>query len=309
MKIWLRQHLDALQSAMHQINSARSHFLFNVLVIAVALSLPFAGLTLIDNLRPISAELSIEPELSLFLKTDVSRADALLLNERIKKLIQANKTPANVTFMPKEKALSSLQNKTDLGDVLSTLGQNPLPDAFIVSFEQHLDVGTQPISPAKIEQLAKQFKQMNEVDHIQIDSNWIKRLSALLRLAQLALLLLAAMLAVVVVTVIFNATRLQVLSRRAEIAVITLLGATKQFIRRPYYYTGAILGLTAGLFALGIVAIILQPLNGAISQFANLYGSTFQLTPLNALNSLYLVATSILLGLFGAFLSVRHQAR
>lgn len=309
MTIWIRQHSAAASAAAKQIFSAPGNFFFNVLVVAVALSLPIAGLTLIENGRPISSQLSIEPELSLFLKTDVKRSDGKALEGNIKKLIKSTDTQAKVVFIPRETALSSLQNSSELGDVLATLGENPLPDAYVLSFEQHVDLATQQSSPAKIDALATQLQKLPEVDHVQIDSDWIKRLAALMHLSQFILVTLAATLSVVVITVVFNATRLQVLSHRAEIGVIRLLGATNQYISRPYYYTGTILGFVAGLAALGLIALTLQPLNQAIVEFARLYGSEFKLSPLNITSSLYLLLSSALLGLFGAFLSVRHQVK
>jgi len=223
--------------------------------------------------------------------------------------LKSSGTSAKVVFVPKETALTLLQNNSGLGDVLATLGENPLPDAYVLSFEQHFELATQQSSPAKIEALAAQLQKQPEVDHVQIDSNWIKRLAALMHLAQFMLVALAIILSVVVVTVIFNATRLQVLSHRAEIRVIRLLGATSQYIRRPYYYAGAILGTTAGLLSLAIVAAALVPLNQSISEFAALYGSSFQLSPLNLGFSAGLIISAAILGLFGAFLSVRHQVR
>ena len=307
MKTWIRQHASASLNAAKQIFSAPGNFLFNVLVVAVALSLPIAGLTIIENIRPISNQLSIEPEMSLFLKTDLSRSNAIALADAIKKLLKNTDTPAKIVFVPKESALNALQTSSGLGDVLATLGDNPLPDAYVLSFEQHFELATQQSSPVKIETLAAQLQKLPEIDHVQIDSNWIRRLAALMHLAQFMLIALAIILSIVVITVIFNATRLQVLSHRAEIRVIRLLGATSPYIRRPYYYTGAFLGLIAGLTALAIVAAGLQPMNQAILEFATLYGSTFQLAPLNLAFSLYLLISSAILGLFGAYLSVRHQ--
>jgi cell division transport system permease protein len=309
MKIWIRQHASACAAAIRQIFSAPGNFLFNVLVVGVAMSLPIAGLTLTENIRPISSQLSIEPELSLFLKSDMSRGNATAFSDTIKKMLKNAGTPAKVSFVPKESALAALQNSSGLGDVMATLGENPLPDAYVLSFEQHFDVATQQSNPAKIEALAEELRKLPEIDHVQIDSNWIKRLAALMHLTQFLLLTLAIILSTVVVTVIFNATRLQVLSHRAEISVIRLLGATNAYIRRPYYYTGAFLGLIAGCAALGIVAIAIQPLNQAILEFARLYGSDFQLSPLNIVFSAYALLLSSVLGLFGAFLSVRHQSK
>jgi hypothetical protein len=65
-----------------------------------------------------------------------------------------------------------------------------------------------------------------------VDSAWVKRLAALLRILRLVLLLLAATLGTVVVAVIFNTIRLQVLTQREEIEV-PLIGATDSFIHRP----------------------------------------------------------------------------
>ena len=109
------------------------------------------------------------------------------------------------------------------------------------------------------------------------------------------------------VVVVFNATRLQVLSHQAEISVTRLLGATNSFIHKPYYYTGALLGSLAGCVALALIAISLQPLNQAIAEFAKLYASEFHLSPLGILPSSALLVLSTLLGLCGAYLSVRRQ--
>ena len=51
-------------------------FLFNILVVAIALALPFMGVTLLDNVRPMSETLSVDPEISVFLKQDTPREQA-----------------------------------------------------------------------------------------------------------------------------------------------------------------------------------------------------------------------------------------
>jgi cell division transport system permease protein len=148
------------------------------------------------------------------------------------------------------------------------------------------------------------------VDTVQVDSAWVKRLAALINVLRLALLLLAATLGTVVVAVVFNTIRLQVMTQRDEIIVSKLIGATDAFIHRPFYYTGALLGLCAGAVALGAVALALRPLNQAIAEFARLYASEFQLAPLPPLAMAALLAVSAGLGLVGAVLSVqRHLSR
>jgi cell division transport system permease protein len=285
------------------VKSAPGSFLFNVLVVAIALTLPFAGLTLLDNVRPMSEQLSVDPEISVFVKVETPREQSQALAYKMRSIL--GDARAKVIFVPREKALDTLKDKSGLGDVLATLGDNPLPDSYVLKLE-----GVSNSAAARIDNIAGQLRALPEVDTVQVDSAWVKRLAALLGVLRLMLLLLAITLGTVVIAVVFNTIRLQVLTQREEIAVSKLLGATDGFIHRPFYYTGALLGLCAGAVALGAVALSLHPLNGAIAEFARLYASEFQLTALPPLGIAGLLAISAGLGLVGAMLSVqRHLAR
>lgn len=306
MKVWLRQHGFALAHALRHMLKPRSGFLVNAVVVAIALALPFAGLTLLENIRPVSEQLAIDPEISVFLAVDTPADKATGLASAIRRMLQESKYTAKVEFIPRDKALNLLKEKTAMAEAIATLGSNPLPDAFLIKFG-----GAQNASSAnRLEALATQLKTLPGVEHVQIDSVWIKRLAALMQVLQTALLLLAAALGAVVVAVVFNTIRLQVMNQREEIEVSRLVGATDAFICRPFYYAGALLGLGAGGLALGMVAIGLHPLNEAIADFARLYASEFRLAPLGPAASGVLLAFSALLGLTGSLLSVnRHLAR
>lgn len=304
MNIWFRQHRFALGAAIATVRKAPGSFLFNVLVVAVALALPFAGVTLLDNVRPLSEELSVDPEISLFVQPAASREQAEALAPQLQRILAGSH--AKVSFVPREQALASLKEKSGLTDVLETLGDNPLPDSYVMKLEGF----TGKNEAAQVDVIAEQMRALPAVDSVQVDSAWVKRLAALLGVLRLALLLLAMTLGVVVIAVVFNTIRLQVLTQREEIAVAKLLGATDNFIHRPFYYTGALLGLCAGAVALGAVALALRPLNTSIAEFARLYASEFQLAPLAPLGVAALLAVSAGLGLVGALLSVRrHLAR
>jgi cell division transport system permease protein len=308
MNIWFRQHRFALGAAFAQVRKAPGSFLFNVLVVAVALALPFAGVTLLDNVRPMSEQLSVDPEISLFMKTDAPREQAQSLAPRLQQILAGSK--AKVSFIPREQALDNLKSRSGLADVIETLGDNPLPDSYVMKLEGFASGIGNSGDAARVDGLAERMRGLPGVDSVQVDSAWVKRLAALLGVLRLALLLLAVTLGVVVIAVVFNTIRLQVLTQRDEIAVSKLLGATDNFIHRPFYYTGALLGLCAGAVALGAVALALHPLNAAIAEFARLYASEFQLATLSPAGMAGLLAISAGLGLVGAMLSVqRHLAR
>jgi cell division transport system permease protein len=304
MTYWFRQHRYAMGAALVHLRRSPGGFLFNILVVAIALALPFMGVTLLDNVRPMSETLSVDPEISVFLKPDTPREQAEALAVQLRQAVHDKQ--AKIIFTPREKALENLKDKNGLADVLATLGDNPLPDSYVVK----LDAFRNAQAGGDVDQLAEQIRSLPGVDTVQVDSAWVKRLAALLNILRLALLLLAATLGTVVVAVIFNTIRLQVMTQREEILVSKLIGATDSFIHRPFYYTGALLGLCAGGLALGAVTLALQPLNTAIAEFARLYASEFLLAPLQPLMMAALLALSAGLGLIGARLSVRrHTAR
>jgi cell division transport system permease protein len=304
MSPWIRQHQFAFGAALSTLRKAPGSFLFNVLVVALALALPFAGITLLDNVRPMSEQLSVDPEVSLFVKPTATREEAQSLEPQLRQILQGSN--AQIVFVPREQALDDLKDRSGLSAALDTLGENPLPDSYVMK----LAGLNSTAQAARIDSIVEQMGALPQVDTVQVDSAWVKRLAALLGILRLALLLLAITLGVVVIAVVFNTIRLQVLTQREEIAVSKLLGATDNFIHRPFYYTGALLGLCAGAVALGAVALSLHPLNNAIAEFARLYASEFQLAPLGPLEVAGLLAISAGLGLLGALLSVqRHLAR
>lgn len=299
MSVWLRQHGFALGAALVHLRRAPGSFLFNILVVAIALALPFAGVTVLDNIRPMSEQLAVDPELSVFLKPELPREHTQGMAGSLRAVAQ----DAKIVFVPREKALEELQQKNGVAGVVDTLGENPLPDSYIV----RLNAFQSAAEGADVDRVADQLRALPGVESVQVDSAWVKRLAALLGVLRVGLLLLAATLGTVVVAVVFNTIRLQVLTQREEILVSRLIGATDTYIQRPFYYTGALLGLCAGGVALGGVALALHPLNAAIAEFARLYASEFQLTPLEPVAMGLLLALSAGLGLVGAALSVRRQ--
>ena len=98
---------------------------------------------------------------------------------------------------------------------------------------------------------------------MQLDSAWVRRLDALLRIGRTSVVLLALLLGVGLVAITFNTIRLQVMTSRAEIELSRLLGATDAFIRRPFHYFGVLLGLLGGVVAWLIVGGATLWLQGA----------------------------------------------
>jgi cell division transport system permease protein len=162
-----------------------------------------------------------------------------------------------------------LNRVAGMQEVIASLPQNPLPDAFVVTLSGS--------DPALADRLELEFKSLPKVAYVQADSAWVRRLDALLRLGRTAVGLLSVLLGLALVAVTFNTIRLQILTQRDEIELCRLIGATHAYIRRPYFYLGSLLGLFGGIAALAIVLSGLTVLNRDLADLAYLYGSNVSL--------------------------------
>jgi cell division transport system permease protein len=292
---WLLAHFDTLRESL--VRLARQPFAtgLNVIVIGIALSLPVGFYLGIDNLQAFSRQLSSDPQVSIFMAMDAGQADVSAVERRLR----AHPEVGRVDFIAREQALAKLKWSAGLADVLADLERNPLPDAFVVTARSN--------DPATLEALRDQAARWPKVEHVQLDAEWARRLDAALGVGRLLVTLLAALLALALVAVTFNTIRLQILTRRDEIEVSKLIGATNPFIRRPFLYLGALQGLAGGCAAWAIATLAVVVLNVQLSELATLYGTAFKLQPLDATDSAMLLAFSAALGWLGAWLSVsRH---
>jgi cell division transport system permease protein len=297
MRAWLWHHLDALRVTLARFVRTPVATLLNVGVIGIALALPAGLYVALVNLQGLARTLASDPQISVFLALDATRAEAKKIESRLKQHPQVRE----VRFVPREQALKELKASTGLADIVDGLPQNPLPDALVVLPRE---TGAQAL-----EKLRDEVRGWPQVSHVQLDTAWAQRLEAGLKLARLAVALLAALFAFALVAVTFNTIRLQILTRREEIEVSKLIGATDPFIRRPFLYFGTLQGAAGGIAAWLIIGGSIALLNGALADLAQLYGAPLELTHLGLHDSLSLLAFSGALGWLGAWLSVnRHLA-
>ena len=296
MHAWLAQHQAALASAFRRLWSTPLNSLLSLLVIGIALTLPGFGYVLLDNLRDLGRNATGVQQISLFMNLDAGKKDIGDIENRLKQA-----ATGKWRFVPKEEALKRMQNSEGMAEIVASLPRNPLPDAFIVD-----PTNTEP---AALEILRKEIASWPKVAHVQLDSAWVKRFDAFLKLGKMALWMLAGIFAAGLVAVTFNTIRLQVMAQAAEIEVARMIGATDVFIRRPFYYFGALQGALGGLLAAGLVGGALHLLAGPVGELAALYGGSFSLHLPGLIEVAALTAVGACLGWLGAQLSVSLSLR
>lgn len=295
---WLFAHLDTLRDTLGRLLQQPFATLLNAVVFSIALSLPAGFYLGIDNLARFSRQITGEPQISLFLALDAGAADTAEIDRRLR----AHNGINDYRFIPREQALRRLKRSAGMSDVLAELDGNPLPDAFVVT--------SKSAEPEALESLRGELANWPRVEYVQLDSDWARKLDAALRIGRLLVTLLGVMLSIALIAITFNTIRLQILTRRDEIEVSKLIGATNPFIRRPFLYFGSVQGLAGGAGAWAVVAIAVQVLNMGLSELASLYGATLRLTGLSLSQSIVLLLIASGLGWLGAWLSVsRHLSQ
>jgi cell division transport system permease protein len=297
MLTWLRQHRQAFALALGKLLAHKPATLLNALVIGVALALPAGGYALLANLLAVTQRFAPEPQLSLFLRTEATKADADAIAGRLR----ADARVAAIRFVPRDEALKSLSATEGLAEVVAALGQNPLPDAFVVRAREP--------GPEALDALARDLRRFGAVAHVQVDSAWARRLAAIAATGRIAIGVLAALLAVGLIAVTFNTIRLQILTHAEEITVSRLIGATDGYIARPFYYFGFLQGLAGGLVALAILWLGLAALNLGVQDLADSFGSTFRLAFPGTADASTIAGFAGFLGWFGSYLSVSIHLR
>jgi cell division transport system permease protein len=299
LRAWWESHLRASFETLGRMTRTPISSFLTVAVIGIALALPAGLYLLLQNAQVVSAGWEDTAQISLFLRKGVDGSAA----ERLASDIEAKEPVASVTSISPQQALAEFKRQAGLGEALDALQENPLPTVLVV--RPRASAGT----PAQIEALLDRLRARPEVETAQLDLEWVKRLYALMDVAKRVVLLVGALLAIAVLLIVGNTIRLGIQNRREEIVVQKLIGATDAFIRRPFLYSGLLLGLFGGVTAWMIVWLSLWALDAPIRRLALLYGSDFELNGLGPEATAALLLGGAALGVMGAWLAVGRHVR
>lgn len=297
MRAWLREHRIALREALRRLSGQAVGLALTVVVIGIAGALPLGLYRATSALGGLGRDLGAEPQLTVFAVPGAPSADVRALGERLGR----HPASARVRFVGRDEALQSLRRDAGLAELIDDLGRNPLPDAWVVT--------GRAAGSGALEALRAEVARWPGVDQVQLDTDWARQLEAALAGARRIALFLGALLGVALVAVSFNTTRLQVLTRRDEIEVEKLIGATDAFIRRPFLYFGALQGLASGLVAFAVVAGSGELVRRSLPGTDLGIGASLASDPRGAVTLVLAVGVGSVLGWLGAWLSVSEHLR
>jgi cell division transport system permease protein len=253
-----------------------------------------------------SDEVRSELNINFALYPDVTNAEIT----QAKGKIEAISGVDSVTFTSKQQALATLKSELKDKSIVEELHTNPLPASLQVKASDASDLPTiekevmgtstggkpNPISPA----ISNSFSRQQSTQQI------AKVTSAL----KIVLSVIMALLIVASLMLIGNTIRLSIFTRRREVEVMRLVGATRWFIRWPFVIEGVVVGFMGGLIAIIILWIgkitIVDPLSSNGNAFASAqHNSTLAFPELIAI----LFAAAIIVSTIGSGVTLRRFLR
>jgi cell division transport system permease protein len=297
VKTWMARHAQTFVGSLGHLAQHPYAAFMTMAVIGVALALPLFLNVFLQNTRSATANWNQIFDISVYLdkKAPGTRAQVLA------KQLRSRADVAAVRVISADEALKQFRSESGFGTALDALGDNPLPDTLVVT------PTTAKSTPEGIAVLKQAIAASPDVQTVQIDTDWVKRMHAVMDILRRIIWLTGALLGLGVLLVIANTIRLDILNRRAEIEVMKLVGATDGFTRRPFLYSGIWYGLGGGLLALILVAVAIGLLAAPVQHFAGLYGSQFHLRGLGLGSGTGVLGVSVGLGWLGSWIAAtRH---
>jgi cell division transport system permease protein len=187
----------------------------------------------------------------VYLQTDATTADVA----RVRTLLEGTEHVQKVEFVSKQQAYAEQKKRNP--EAYKLLGSNPLPDTFRITPDKPDNItairdALAPLAPSGGDRVPVD-KSIDEVRNREDDTN--KILTAT-RVVKYAMAGLATLLAIASMLLIGNTIRLSLYSRRREVEVMKLVGATDWFIRWPFVLEGVLLGALGGVMAIALLGVI-----------------------------------------------------
>jgi cell division transport system permease protein len=253
-------------------------------------------------------ELARDLKASIYLKDDVEEAKVLSFKKEIEKLDFVD----SVEYVTKEQAQTDLSadfnNDSEILQALELAGENVLPASFRITVNDLERMG-------EIKTLAEQEKYRDIVDSVSLGQTdaqaTIDKASSAQRFINTGSIIAGVTLSAVSIMIIFNTIRMAIYTRRDEIRIMKLIGATPGYIRGPFLVEASLYGVFAGLIANTIVYSLIYSLGNKIadqSEFSHTFAFFTQTSTMLAMQ-LSVITLGILIGLVSSMLAMEKHLK
>jgi len=291
----VRRLLYLLREAVANVLTNRTTTLVAVATTAFTFACVGVFLLLYVNLKTMASSLEQDIQVMVYLQDDLTEQ----ARQDIEQQLKIDRAIASLTFVSKERALADFQAQfPSESRLLQGLGQNPLPASFVIT------LAPESRSSDAMRRWANRTQLIPGVSQVQYNQEWVEALAGIVRYIEVAAIIVGVILSAASVTIIANTIRLALYSRREEIDILGLIGASTTFIRVPYLLEGAALGLCGSALSLVILKSGFELFRHQIHSATRFLGVDALLTFFSFDMCLVLMLVGLFLGCAGSFLSL-----
>jgi len=284
-----------MQEAFVNLRHNRTSVMIGVVTTAFTISCFGVFALLYGNLKNLAGTLQQDIEVVAYIQPEAS--DQVV--EGVRQRLEGEQAVSELTFVSKADALKEFhQQFPDESTLLEGMEENPLPASFVVRISPRFQESD------SIEAFAERVKQFPGVDQVRYSQDWIDTLALLVSYFEFGAIVIGVILAVATMTIIANTVRLSFYSRKEEIEILRLIGATGAFIATPYVIEGALLGACGGALALALLKGVFEFFRLELNASGWFSGLESVLTFFPIRTSIFLVLAGMLLGCGSSILSV-----
>lgn len=234
-------HVFYLREAIRSIRQHGGLALTAVLSITGALLLCGVFLLLTHNAEIAMRLLGDRREMVVYLRDGVTPSQRDLLTGRLHDLY------GDVMYVSKQEAWDEFSRSVGDPELLEAVGENPLPASLRVKLRPEL------LSADAMESVARQVSDFPEVEDVRYGAEWVRRLEELSASLRFGAVAAGVVVALAIVFLLYNTLRLMVLARRAQVEIMSRLGASDRFIATPFVIEA---GMVAGVAAVLALALL-----------------------------------------------------
>lgn len=293
------QSVYVLRAVLADLLKRKFATLLTVLVIAVSLTIPTVSYLLWKNIHHATTQFYPESELTVYLHKNLSEEDANLVVEKIRQ----QEGVESLNYISRQESLNEFRHWSGFSEELDVLDDNPLPAVVMIKPSKAFN------ESQKRNELRENLDKIKGVQEVRLDNDWLEKLTALTWLVAHVAIFCTLLMAVAVFLVIGNSIRADVYSNQSNIEVMKLLGATDQFILRPFLYTGMIYAALGGFFACIFSSLTIGYFTGAVKYVTDIFAVSFDLNGLGLVEFLFLLVVCVIMGYIGAWLSATRYIR
>jgi cell division transport system permease protein len=297
---WGRRQLYSLFSSIGTLVGHKLATLMTVLVLGIAMALPLGLFVAVENLRAVDLRQGDWGSITVFLTAEAGEAGAQALAAAA-----ASKGGASLRLISPEEGMEEFTLASGFGQAVDIFAENPLPWVAVLSPAAGSDLQID----AWVSDWEAWLAGREGIDLVQIDHKWVQRLAGFLALGNAMITVLTVLFSLAVIVVVANTIRLDVANRAEEIEVMSMVGASNDFIRQPFLYSGFWYGLLGALLALVLLSAAMLYLQGPLERLLEAYGNQYSLTGLGMRRGGVVVLLGALLGFAGAWLAVQRHLR